>query len=291
MRDEDPGTPAGLAGWRQQVVGLQRRSLAVGWLSALGLVMAVVLAFWQGLQAYVWSHTGTEHLPVHVPAALYAAYWHVSVLLVVVGTLAAAIMRVPWSILRMLGLTSALLVAALWWLQPPQACMLMIWPSAVERLAYASHDPEPAPLMASRAFGGELALDRQYLGAQVALRWQDQVSLARWVPSLLDAADRLLYDLPSTPQERVAVAGWSPEVIYRLDVALHGQPTSEIGLAYAQRPPTPRSEDDRPSRLAWLVCVAIALAGWFGRGLWLSMQRRADALSLELSRRESNLPG
>ena len=292
MSDAGTGTAVeALAALRNRVTALERRSLAVGWLAGLSLAMALAMGVLVGAQAYVWWHAGLEHPVLHVPGALRGAHWQLSGLVLVAATIAAAIMQIPRFWLHWLAGVTAVFVLALWWMQAPSARLLLIWPSPLERLAYATHDAVPAPLMASHAFHGDVDMDSQYTGAQIALRWNDRTSLARWVPSLLDASDQFVYGLPLSHGSPATVAGWSPEVLYRLDVALHGQPTSEVALAHGRRPPATPSWRGGPTLLALAGCMALAVAGWFGHRLWKTMRQRAEAVRLALYRRQSPPPG
>ena len=244
----------------------------------------------------LWLHArftpGGGALALHVPPALaHGSSLHARFqatllflsLMGVVGLAAGAFGRRRGAALAVVPLLLAGLTLSI---LPPGNRWLHVAPSQLER-QIAQGNWQAARSLVVSSSGQPLVKD--YVLAQIALRENDTARLALHGEPVLALVDKLLYGLPMREPERAALpsaVNFEPEVLWALDVGLHQQPETDIGIRW-QAAQASRNWLSRVSPLLapglQLALGAGLLAGaWVLMRLWNAMRRRVWRIHVEL---------
>jgi hypothetical protein len=183
-------------------------------------------------------------------------------------------------------LVPLLLAGLTLWHLPPSSRWLQVVPSQLER-RIAKGDWKAARAIVQSSEAPPPLKD--YMLAQIALRDNDRAALALHGEPVLALVDRLVYSLPMNDGELAArpyAVNFEPEVLWALDVGLHQQAETEIGIRWqAERSARGWLSSARPllALALQLALGAALLAGaWLSARLWNTMRRRVARLHLEL---------
>ena len=279
----------------RRLASLKWRTFAVAAVAAGGLAGGAFMLAppLQGLILWLYGLTAGHGgaLALHLPSGLSHNAVHERLQAVFVFM---ALMGVAGLSCGAFGRTRAALVAvvplllsglALWSL-PPSSRWMHVVPSQLERRILQA-DWQAARAMVAAEDGSSAVKD--YVLAQIALRDNDKAGLTAHGEPILAFVDRFVYGLPLSDAERAALpdaVNFEPEVLQALDVALHQQPETEIGIRWRA---SPRSGGWLPRALPALALglqLAVGaglLAGAFALGrLWNTMRHRVSRIHAEL---------
>jgi hypothetical protein len=186
-------------------------------------------------------------------------------------------------------LLAPLLLAGLTlWTLPPANRWLQVVPSQLERRILQGDWKAARAIVQSSQASPPL---QDYVLAQIALRDNDRAALAAHGEPVLVLVDRLVYGLPMSDAELAArpdAVNFEPEVLWALDMGLHQQAETEIGIRWqAERSARGWFSSARPL-LALALALQLALGAallagaWLSARLWNTMRRRVARIHLEL---------
>ncbi len=265
----------------QRLNRLKAGTVLIGLAMLACLVAAARLCFHAGLTHYS-TLPQTVTATVHFPSPTGLRYPYGVLLLSAVGlaglTIAAlstgarARIKLP---LLLLALLLALLlgsIAAIVLNPHSNRWMLGVTGANEHKVLWDALAPHKSP-----QHGGSVDLARRsYIHAQVALNHGDRAGLSEHGQRVLLLADLWAYkSIYASDSDRTTVGTFRPEVIHALDVALNGQPVTQVGLGWEQDHPTRAARTARSDyRAVYMgalalsaLCAALAL-------LWNSMRRR-----------------
>lgn len=201
----------------------------------------------------------------------------------VVGWSAAALGRARGIAFIKLALLLAVLTV---WTLPPSSPWLQVVPSQLER-RIAQGDWSAARVIVASSSAQKPVKD--YVLAQIAPHENGGAYLAFHAEPVLALADKLLYGLPMSDIERAALPAavdFKPEVLWALDVALHQQPETEIGIRWQAAQASGNWLSNALPFLALSLKLALGAgllaAAWALLRLWNSMRRRVWRIHTEL---------
>ncbi|BBL70314.1 hypothetical protein [Methylogaea oryzae] len=184
---------------------------------------------------------------------------------------------------RWVFLLPAVLLAVTAWWTPPASRWLHLLPSTLDRYVRQARYDEAEHII------GTLNLARDsdgYLRAQIALRVGDTAALRKLGEPLLAKADDYVYqiDRGNDPVGAPQIPEYAPEVVYAVDRALHGQPETQVGIAWEQR------SGDGEKLAYWLEFLTRGLLSLFmaflGGGallIWNAMRQRISRIEAALT--------
>jgi hypothetical protein len=148
---------------------------------------------------------------------------------------------------------------------------LRLFPSALER-TLAGRDFDRAEQMLRAMEDRSSKIDILYVRAQIALHAGDRAGLRVLAPARLRDVDRLVYafDAGFESDTAATVGAWRSEVVHALDVALHGEPLTAVGIAFADD----TGGGGLPSAGLAAACALLAILGMGFGTLWLAMGHR-----------------
>ena len=279
----------------RRLASLKWRTFVVAAVAASGLAGGAFLLAppLQGLFSWLYwltaGHGGM--LALHLPSGLTHSALHeqlqaVFVLMALMGVAGLSSGAFGRTRAAVVAVVPLLLAGLTLWSLPPSSRWMHVVPSQLERRILQADWPAARAIVAS-ADGSPFVKD--YVLAQVALRGNDKAGLAAHGEPVLAFVDRFVYGLPLSDAERAALpdtVNFEPEVLQALDVALHQQPETEIGIGWQA---SLRSGGWLQSALpalalglrlalgAGLLAGALALAR-----LWNTMRNRVSRIHAEL---------
>lgn len=279
----------------RRLASLKLRTLVVAAAAAGGLAAGAFLLAppLQGMFSWVYGliagHGGGRalHLPPALARnALYERLQAVFVFMMLMGVAGLSSGAFGRTRAAVVAVVPLLLAALTLWSLPPSSRWMHVVPSQLERRILQA-DWQAARAIVASADGPPSVKD--YVLAQIALRDNDKARLAAHGEPVLALVDKFVYGLAMTDAERAALAhavNFEPEVIWVLDVGLHQQPETEIGIRW-QASPLSKGWMQRAGHVlalggqlalgAGLLAGALALAR-----LWNTMRRRVSRIHAEL---------
>ncbi len=226
------------------------------------------------------------HVPLGNPTDLgnwlpQAVFFLVSVLAVVGFSLGAFKRTSAWVVMippLVVGIATA-------YLMPSSSRWMHVVPSKLERdIMHGRFDEADNALNSA----GMHATVNKYVQAQIALRANDDLALRTYGEAVLKLVDRLTYSLPATadsaPDELRWAVRFKPEVIHALDVALNGEPLTEVGIRWQ------KDHALREALPTWLAIIARLVLGLAllaaSLGLlvfWNGMRRRVRIIQIQIT--------
>ena len=256
--------------------GLKLRTLLAA-AAMLALAVAAALALRGPLDELLSRLASAGQVPAHMPLPAQPGGGASIAVLVLGGLALAALAGLSWGAFGLLPIR--------WVMVPvlaPALLLMLLSPretpwlglSAIERAIQRS---ERSSVEAALAKQPELL--RHYGLAQVALRTGDAAALRTHGTAVLAAADELAYGL--APQGGRGVELLQPAVIHAIDVALHGQPLTEVGIAWEQRPGWWSRGDSWRMLFRVAAGGALLAAAFAALRVWDLMRRRVRSIGLE----------
>ncbi len=158
---------------------------------------------------------------------------------------------------------------------PPSLGGLRVWPSPLERhIMHGRFDAAETAITSERLSEA----GRHYVLAQIALRTAEQPALKRHGTVALHHAQRYVYDAGSAE-----AATFQPRILHAIDVALHTQPQTEVGLRVASEGAVNRGVGRVTDALRGLMGAALLLAALGLAWAWNGMRRRVANIQVGLT--------
>lgn len=229
----------------RRLASLKWRTFGVATVAAGGLAGGAFLLAppLQGLISWLYGLTAGHGgaLALHLPSGLshnalqdqLQAVFVFMALMGLAGLSCGAFGRTRAAVVAVVPL---LLAGLTLWSLPPSSRWMHVAPSQLERRILRA-DWQAARAIVASADGSPAVKD--YVLAQIALRDHDKAALAAHGEPVLALVDRFVYGLPLGDAERAALpdaVNFEPEVLQALDVALHQQPETEIGIRWQASP-------------------------------------------------------
>jgi hypothetical protein len=259
-----------------QLLGLKLRTLLA---AAVMLVLAVAAArLLRGPVDELLSRVAAGGgLPAHMPADGFPGGASALASAVLAVALAGALGGLSWGAFGQLSirwvmapvLLPGLLLAVL---APRETQWLGL--NSIEQAIQRGHASVLPGLLAGRQ-----PVLRDYGLAQLALRTNDAEALRTHGMAVLQAADKLAHGL--APADAHGAAQMQPAVVHSIDVALHGEPVSEAGIAWQQRPGWWARSDGWRMLGRTLGGAAVLAAAFAAMRVWDLMRRRVRLIVLE----------
>ncbi len=272
---------------------LKGRTLLVCVLAVLCAIIGAPIVINNLAKLVVWSYALAMHqsaLPLaHAPLGTHAD--HVYFMLQATYLLVCGIATLGFSIgtfgnrsARVVFIPLLLFGAATIFFLPASSNWMLIVPSKVERgIMHNNFD------RVDDALTGAPGQVVHYVQAQIALRAHDDAALRKHGEAVLTLVDQWAYGMqpPDTGRQadetRNIAERFRPEVIYALDLALNGQPETQVGIQWQQEQAAHGLLGRLFDLILWplsglgLVAAAIALFA-----LWNSMRRRIRIIQASL---------
>lgn len=205
------------------------------------------------------------------------------ILMAVAGLSAGAFGRTRAALVAVVPL---LLAGLTLWNLPPTSRWMHVVPSQLERRIAQADWRAVRPLVEATQ---EPQLVKDYVLAQIALREHDKVRLAAHAEPVLAWTERYVYGLPMSAADLAVqpyAVNFEPEVLWALDVGLHQQAETEIGIGWQTTPAPDKSMQSALQTLMRGLQLALGAALLAGAcalvRLWNSMRRRVARIHLEL---------